>query len=90
MFGYVFKIHVMGDEYNDQKPFYHSGIIYANTYAEVMEKLASYYREDDIISIEQCVCVADSNEPINLPYAIIDNILADVYNGKDGKTGERI
>ena len=53
MFGYVFKIHVMGDEYNDQKPFYHSGIIYADTYAEVMEKLASYYREDDIIQISK-------------------------------------
>lgn len=90
MFGYVFKIHVMGDEYNDQKPFYHSGIIYADTYAEAIEKLALYYREDDIISIEQCVCVTDSTEPIILPYEIIDKIIMDSYAGKDCKTGEEI
>lgn len=90
MFGYVFKIYVMGDEYNDQKPFHHSGIIYANTYAEMMEKLASYYSEDNIISIEQCVCVADSNEPIILPYDIIENIIMDSYAGKDSQTGETV
>ena len=90
MFGYVFKIHVLGDEYNNHEPFYHSGIIYADTYAEVMEKLASYYKEEDIISIEHCICVADSNEPIILPYDIIDNIIMDSYAGKDCKTGATV
>ena len=90
MFGYVFKIHVMGDEYNNFKSFYHSGILYADTYVEVIEKLTEYYKEENIVSIEYCQCITDMNDPIFLPYAIIDNILADVYNGKDSKTGEKI
>lgn len=90
MFGYVFKINIAGDEYNNFKSFYHSGILYADTYVEVVEKLSEYYKEENIVSIEYCQCVTDMHDPIILPYDIVDNIMADIYIGKDCKTGEEI
>lgn len=87
MFGYVFKINIAED---NLKPFYHSGIIYADNYAEVIEKLIEYYKEENIVSIEYCQCITDMDDPIILPYDVVDNIIADIYSGKDCKTGEKI
>lgn len=76
---YVFQIEFFPDD-EKMKTRKESGLVYADTYAEAVEKITEYYGEEAIVSI--CSVTALDNAPIILPKSVCDKILNDSYIGE--------
>ena len=78
---YVYQIQFMPEhDEGNYKVRKESGIVYADTYADAVEKLTEYYGEESICSF--CEITAMDDTPILLPRAVCDKILNDSYVGE--------
>lgn len=76
---YIFQIEFFPDD-EKIKTRKESGLVYADTYAEAVEKIAEYYGEEAIVAI--CSVIALDEGLIVLPKSVCDKILNDSYIGE--------
>jgi hypothetical protein len=56
---YTYKL-TFCDEFTEYKPKSVQGLLFANTYAEAIEKLTNYYGDENIISIDSLIAYEEN------------------------------
>ena len=83
MYPFVYKIEVIDELANNHKVFRESGLVFADSFSEVAQKLETYYGTDNIVEIQQLLPLED--DPIVLPEEVITGLVNEEYLTKEGK-----